>query len=104
MTIELLESKIRAYLHGDLDLYDFDDWVDDQDHETERPRMEADEMFGYVSLMLCEVFLSGQLRTIEMLRTDLEAMLKREPITAFWGPTMDRLVAEYTEQCQGVSA
>lgn len=103
-----VESKVRAYLNGDITSQDLDCWVLFMDeHEqpfTEGPLTKAADALGAILLMCCEMTLSGQLRTEEMFREDLESMLADRPMDAFWGPVMNHLVDQYTEQCQGMTA
>jgi hypothetical protein len=93
-TEDMVRDAVQKYLSGEWDFDAIDDWIDDLVMPQRFATSAAGEMISQISLMACEVTLSGRLRSENEFRSDVESLLAGRELTAFY-PFMDERLRAY---------
>lgn len=92
LTIEAVRDAAQKYLSGEWDFDEINDWCDSVTQRGDD--VESVRMASQISLMTCEVTLSGQLRTEQEFRDDVVSLMVGRDLTAFY-PFLDKRLADY---------
>jgi hypothetical protein len=108
LTLETIHEKMRAYLAGEIDVDDFDDWVDDQPRLPIFERATrvqigpnswkvvaygnpADDLFCEISLMFCEMSCSGCYLKEPEFRQRIQDLLNGSPCSEIAIPSPNQI-------------
>lgn len=93
LTEDMVRDAAQKYLSGEWDFDAINDWGDDLSMSQRFASDNAGEMISQISLMTCEVTLSGRLRSEAEFRSDVESLLAGRELTAFYPFMGERLRA-----------